>query len=50
MEDKLYKDIMHYLTESIKNSPDMRPYPSDIYQVPSEKRESAKATFRRKEI
>ena len=48
MEDKLYKDIMHYHTESVKNTPDICPYPSDIYQISSEKRESAKATFRRK--
>ena len=48
MEDKLYKDIMYYHTESVKNTPDIRPYPSDIYQIPSEKRESAKAKFRHK--
>ena len=35
MEDKLYKDIMHYHTESAKNTPDIRPYPSEILRLPS---------------
>ena len=48
MEDTLYKDIMHYHTESAKITPVIRPYPSEIYEIPSEKRESAKGTFRRK--